>query len=129
MYNAEIIDKKIENGRLSVTVLFENEKGEKFNDTFETTQYQDTSWIGKQIKRKLSHINSLPNVSEKIEVGPFNEIVIAKTDKEIYLEKSALYIKYMSVARMGLIQSDRKIILDLRDWLRGNFKDEYIHLF
>ncbi|MBP6522652.1 MAG: hypothetical protein KA251_06655 [Saprospiraceae bacterium] len=129
MYNAEIIDKKIENGRLSVTVLFENEKGEKFNDTFETTQYQDSAWIGKQIKRKLSHINSLPNVSEKIEVGPFNEIVIAKTDKEIYLEKSALYIKYMSVARMGLIQSDRKIILDLRDWLRGNFKDEYIHLF
>lgn len=129
MYNAEIIDKKIENGRLSVIVSFENEKGEKFNDTFETTQYQDTSWIGEQIKRKLTHLNSLPTVLNGIEVGAYNEVVPKKTDKEIYQEKAMLYTKYMNVARLGFIQSDRKIILDLRDWLRNNFKDEYIGLF
>ncbi len=129
MYKAEITNKSLSNGRLSVEVSFENENGDKFTDTFETSQFQDTSWIGEQIKRKLSHINSLTNVAEKIEAGPFNEITVPKTEKEIYQEKAALYLKYMNVARLGFIQSDRKIITDLREWLRQNFKDEYVDLF
>lgn len=129
MYKAEITNKRLSNGRLSVDVSFENENGDKFTDTFETSQYQDTSCIGEQIKRKLSHINSLPKVAEKIETGPFNEIIAPKTEKEIYQEKASMYMKYMNIARMGFIQSDRKIILELREWLRQNFKDEYVWLF
>lgn len=129
MYNAEIIDKRLSNGRLSVDVSFENENGEKFTDTFETSQFQDTSWIGEQIKRKLTHLNSLLTVLNGIEVGAYNEVIPKKTDKDIYQEKATLYTKYMNVARLGFIQSDRKAIVDLRDWLRQNFKDEYIDLF
>ena len=129
MYKAEITKKRLSNGKLSVDVSFENESGDKFSDTFETSQFQDTSWIGEQIKRKLSHINSLPNVSEKIEIGPFNEIVTVKTDIEIYQDKATEYIKYMEIARLGLIQSDRPIIVELRKWLKDNFKDEYVNLF
>lgn len=129
MYTAEIKNKALSNGRLSVNVLFEDENGNRLFETFETAHFQDISWIGEQIKNKLSHLNSLPNVFEKIEVGPFNEIIPVKTEKDVYLEKAELYTKYMNIARLGFIKSDRKIILELREWLRDNFKDEYVDLF
>lgn len=40
-----------------------------------------------------------------------------------------LYAKYMNIARQGFIQSDREIITTLRNWLRENFKDEYVNIF
>jgi hypothetical protein len=38
-------------------------------------------------------------------------------------------MKYMDIARMGIIQHDKPIIIELKEWLILNFKDEYTNLF
>ncbi len=125
MYKVNIEGVKINSGRLSVDVTFSSDE-DTFNDTFETAQYQDDSWIGEQIKRRLSHLNSLYALKDSIEVGPFHEKVKAKSEKDLYLEKKMLYLNYMSEARLGIIKYDRPIIAELLEWLRANWKDEYI---
>lgn len=126
MYKASITSKKISDGKLTVSVLFESEDtNETFTDTFETTQEQDASWIGKQIEARVKNLNSLPNLMTEIEIGPYviNE---ANSSRKKYEETSSLYLRYMDAARQGYIQSDYPKIVELREWLRLNFKDEYL---
>jgi hypothetical protein len=125
MYTADILSKKIINGRLTVEVSFHNEE-ETFSDTFETAQYQDDAWIGEQITRRLRHLNSLYILKDAINIGPFTEKNVVKTEREIYQEKNTLYQNYMNWARMGIITHDRPIIVELREWLRTNFKEEFM---
>ena len=128
MYKANITDTNIQGGRLIVSVLFFNDT-QSFTDTFETNQYQNESWIGEQISRRLSHLNSLPTLKASIVIGAFHETPRVKTDREVYQEKAARYLKFMDVARMGIIRHDRPIIGELREWLGNNFKDEYVSDF
>lgn len=125
MYKANILSTKINNGRLIVEVFFHSEE-DSFNDTFETGQYQNDNWIGEQITRRLSHLNSLYAVKNNISIGPYHEKVVIKSDKDLYHEKTTLYLNYMNTARLGIITHDLPVIAELREWLRKNFKDEYI---
>ena len=125
MYKADITNTSIKLGRLIVEVKFYNDS-ESFSEIFETSQGQKDTWIGEQIKQRLKHLNSLASLKDSIQLGVFTDIQKEKTESELYYEKAALYLKYMDVARMGLIQSDRPIIGELRTWLRENFKDEFI---
>jgi len=125
MYKADIVDTKIEHGRLIVNVLFHDEN-ESFNDTFETNQYQNDTWIGEQIERRLSHLNSLFHLKETIPIGPYHKTIKEKTERDIFYEKAAHYTRFMDTARMGIIRHDREIIVQLKKWLDENFKDEYI---
>ncbi len=127
MYKAAIVSTKISKGILSVEVSFSNDD-DTFSDTFETNQYQDSSWIGEQIERRLKHLNSLSLIKEGIAIGSYRQIQKeAKTEHEIYQEKTTLYLNYMNAARMGIVAHDRPVISELREWLRSNFKDEYLN--
>lgn len=125
MYQATIQSTEINNGRLKVGVIFQSEN-DSFEDTFETNQYQNDSWIGEQIERRLSHLNSLTFLKENIPIGPYHKAIKEKTGKDIFYEKAAQYTRFMDTARMGVIRHDRPIIVELRKWLEDNFKDEYI---
>lgn len=128
MYTATINNKNFSGGKLTVEVTYSN-GNENITDTHEVTQKQDSNWLKTIIERKLNDLNSLSDIKESIVTGSFTEEVPTKPDKEIYQEKAMLYLKYMDIARMGLIQHDRAIIIELRDWLKSNFKDEYVDLF
>lgn len=126
MYKAEIVSKKINKGLLIVEVLFTSDE-DSFSDIIETNQYQDNSWIGEQIERRLKHLNSLANIKDAIVLGSYQKNEQPpKSELEIYQEKTALYHNYMATARLGVINYDRPIITELRQWLRDNFKDEYL---
>ena len=126
MYKADILSTKINKGLLSVEVSFYSDE-DTFNDTFETNQYQDESWIGDQIDRKLKHLNSLALIKDSITIGTYEPgKKVPESEKEMYREKTSLYLQYMNTARTGIINYDRPIIIELREWLRANFKDEYI---
>lgn len=125
MYKAIIESAEISNGRLVVTVLF-NSDNDSFKDSFDTNQYQNMSWIREQIGRKLNQLNSLYAIKDSISIGPFNDTINVKTDKDIFYEKASHYTRFMDTARMGIIKHDRPIIAELRKWLEENFKDEYI---
>lgn len=126
MYQAEIIDKRIVKGLLSVDVSFSN-GADTVLETFQTNQSQPESWIGDQIDRKLKNLNSLSGLKDSIPIGAFQASEPpAKSEAKIYQEKRDLYINYMNEARMGTIQYDRPIIVELKEWLTANFKDEYL---
>lgn len=128
MYKATITNKKISQGKLTVDVLFFDES-DSFSERFETTQSQDKPWIGEHITQRLNHLNSLPPLGETIVLGDVDTTPREPTEEEVYREKATAYAKYMDIARQGLIQPDRPIILELRKWLRENFKDDYLKLF
>ena len=125
MYQADIVGKTMNNGRLRVEVSFFDGK-DSFTDTFETVQNQDDTWIGEQIKRRIKHLNSLDSLKENIAIGSFQEVSATKTDAEIYQEKRAIYLNFMNEARMGVIPYDRPAIVELKEWLKNNFQDEYL---
>jgi len=126
MYKADIVSTKINRGVLSVEVLFHNDE-DTFTDTIETNQYQNDSWIGEQIERRLKHLNSLLLIKDSITIGSYQKTEKEpKLEHEIYQEKTTLYLNYMNTARMGIITHDRPVIIELREWLRANFKDEYL---
>lgn len=127
MYKADIVSTKINRGVLSVEVLFYSDT-DTFTDTIETNQYQDDAWIGEQIERRLKHLNSLYLIRDNITIGSYQKSErTSKTEHEIYQEKTRLYLNYMNTARMGIVAHDRPVISELREWLRANFKDEYLN--
>lgn len=126
MYKADILSTKINKGLLSVEVSFYNDE-DTFKDTFETNQYQSEFWIGEQIERRLKHLNSLSLVKDSVIIGTYQPKKNGpKLEKEIYQEKTTQYLNYMNIARTGIINHDRPNIIELREWLRANFKDEYV---
>ena len=128
MYTANIDSKTFKGGKLTVLVTYSN-GNENITEPHEVTQSQDTNWLNDIIKRKLNDLNSLSDISESIIIGSFNKEVQVKSDRDLYYEKASQYMKYMDIARMGIIQSDRPIIGELYDWLKANFKNEYINIF
>lgn len=126
MYNAEIISTIISKGILSVEVLFSNNK-DSFTDIIQTNQYQNDSWIGEQIERRLKHLNSLSQIKDSIALGTYIPgKPVAKTEKDIYDEETIRYFNYMNKARLGVIGYDHPVIAKLFKWLKDNFKDEYL---
>lgn len=125
MYKADIVNTTISRGKLSVEVLFHDGE-DTFTDTIETTQYQDNSWIGDQITRRLKHLNSLYDLKNNIVIGPVFEKELTDPAKELYQTKTALYHNYMNWARMGIVAHDIPIIGELRTWLRENFKEDFM---
>lgn len=126
MYQAEIVGKTISKGVLSVDVSFSN-VDDTFTESFTTNQYQNGAWIGEQIERRLKHLNSLYLVKDSITIGTFQtgEPPI-KSGIELYQEKRAMYLNYRNEALLGLISYERPIIIELKEWLVANFKDEYV---
>lgn len=128
MYTANIDSKTFSGGKLTVKITYSN-GNENITDTHESTQKQDVNWLNELIIRKLDDLNSLYDINKSIIVGEFKIDNNSKSEKDIYYEKAAMYMKYMEIARMGLIAHDRPIIVELNTWLKANFKDEYINLF
>lgn len=128
MYTATIKNKTFINGKLTVEVIYSNGE-ESLPDTYSSNQAQDESWLSDRIKRKLNDLNSLSFINDSIIVGEFKFDKSDKSNTEIYQDKAMQYMKYMDIARMGIIQSDRPIINELREWLKDNFKNEYVNIF
>jgi hypothetical protein len=128
MWTANIDNKIFKSGKLTVIVTYTN-GNENITENHEVTQKQDTNWLNDIINRKLNDLNSLSDINDSIVIGIFNEEVKAKSDKDLYYENASKYMKYMDIARMGIIQHDKPIIIELKEWLILNFKDEYTNLF
>ncbi len=127
MYQAKILNTSIVKGVLRVEVQFQSNE-DVFTDIIETNQYQNESWIGEQIERRLKHLNSLALVKDSITIGSYKPgQPVDKSEKDLYDEKTVLYLNYMNTARMGIINHDRPVIKELREWLRANFKDEFLN--
>lgn len=126
MYKADITSTTINKGLLTVEVLFYS-NNDSFKDVFQTNQQQDESWLEDQIERKLNNLNSLIKIKESIVIGPYQKTEkVLDVEAKKYHEKTILYHNYMNTARTGIINYDRPVITELREWLRNNFKDEYL---
>lgn len=128
MYTANINSKTFKNGKLTVEVTYSN-GNENITDIHDVIHSQDSNWINDIINRKLNDLNSLSNINDSIVIGEFKENDLIESERDIYYKKATAYNRYMSIARNGFINHDRPIITELKEWLKSNFKDEYVNLF
>lgn len=128
MYTANIDRKTFSGGKLTVKVTYSN-GNENITEDLIYTQAQDENYINDIISRKLNDLNSLSNLYDSIVIGNYNLKEASNSDKDLYYKKASEYMKFMNIARMGLIPHDRAIIIELNTWLKANFKDEYANTF
>lgn len=128
MWTANIDNKTFKGGKLTVVVTYSN-GNENITDTHEVTQKQDVNWLNDIINRKLNDLNSISEINDSIIIGDFVLKETSNTNKDLYYKKASEYMKYMDIARMGIIQHDRPIIVELKEWLKNNFKNEYVNIF
>lgn len=128
MYTANIDSKTFSGGKLTVKVTYSN-GNENITEDLIYTQAQDENYIDDIISRKLNDLNSLSNLYDSIVIGNYNLKETSDSDKDLYYKKASEYMKFMNIARMGLISHDRAIIIELNTWLKANFKDEYANTF
>lgn len=137
MYKATIKDTSFDKGKLTAIVEFKNEDtGDVFDDTFNTTQEQDQSWPHDLVQRRLASLNSLPDLKGKIEarkgvmIEPEEDNSQANaTPRDEYRAKLTRFNKYVSAIVVGFTDEQATEFKDLKQWLTENFKPEYVDLF
>ena len=138
MYSATIKNKVLVSGMLTVTVAFKDDAGgNEFTEDFQTNQKQTDEWIKMMVVRKLHHLNSLPNLHEKIEVGETfdgTEKLVESTDESDparaeYAKKLKLFERFVSAVIRGFTSQEAEEYKVLKKYLTDNFKPEYLDLF
>jgi hypothetical protein len=134
--NSEIVPP----GTLRVNVQFINsaDTSKNFNHVFETSQKQDESWIQNQIRERLFHLNELPNLHALVQKKQGEEILhdVRPGDPLAGLSPEAAewkrnydyFHKYATLSMEQIVESEHAKFVELRKWLKENFRDEYIDL-
>jgi hypothetical protein len=132
-WTATVTGKTISNGLLQVVVAF-NDGKQTFTDKYETRNLQDDNWLNDNIKRRISDLDGVITLADKISTGVF---VVKPTDekieptggRELYKSKLETFEKMVSAIRKGVITDKNESFVTLKTWLQTNFLDEYIDLF
>jgi hypothetical protein len=136
MYTAQIIDKTLVRGMLSVTVEFTDDvTHENIQEVFKTGQVQPAEWIDEQVAIKLKNLNSLEGVKDSIVVGKqfssasVEEEVSPTTAAEEYKADLVHFEKMLRVIQRGMLSYDNADFLVLKEKLKTNFHMDYLEYF
>ena len=84
MYTAVITDTRLVQDHIDVLVHYEDENGNKFDQTLTTDKFQDDKWPQEQIQTKLNQLNSLSTIQTKIKVNiPISTVFSVDRDTAI----------------------------------------------
>lgn len=133
-WTATINSKIITNGMLKVNVSF-SDGTQTFSENYETRSGQDANWLNDNIKRRMDDLTSVEIFAESITVGAY-EVKSAEqtteptlTGKALYQHRLKLFEAMVSAIRKGIITDTNTSFVNLKNWLKNNFADEYIDLF
>ena len=133
-WTAQIKGKIITNGLLKVTVSFTDGK-QTFSENYETRTSQDANWLNDNIKRRIDDLTSVEVFAESITVGAYEVKAVEQTaqptltGKALYEYRLKLFEAMVSAIRKGIITDTNTSFVNLKNWLKNNFADEYIDLF
>lgn len=132
-YKATVSSKSIQNGLLTVKVVFQK-NDTSFEETFQSSQAKDLSWLEELVNRKLDYLNKIEDVFASVQVNeeikePTPTDTGEITDRELYAKNLQKFEKFVSVLSKGFTTQENQDFIALKGWLTVNFKTEYLDLF
>lgn len=132
-YTAQIVNKTIVNGILTVQVEYRSEDGNDiFSNLYSTNGAQDESWLSDSVNKKLTELENIHTFADSIEIGKTPEIKpkveTELTPRELFKQKSDEFEKLISVLNKGYITSDNEEFVTLNQWLKDNWLPEYLDM-
>lgn len=134
-WTATVNSKIITNGMLKVNVSF-TDGTQTFTENFETRSGQDANWLNDNINRRITDLTSVIAFADTISTGVFTPtkaevtpIEQTLTGKALYEYRLKLFEAMVSAIRKGIITDTNTSFVNLKNWLKNNFADEYIDLF
>lgn len=131
-YTATVLNTDLTADLLTVVVQFMSEDGSRSTtDTFQTKSAQDPNWLSLAVTRKINELEGLDEFAKTITVGeialtPKDEA--ATTEKDTYKEKLAQFERMITAYRKGLMSETDGEFVNLQQWLKDNFKSDYLDL-
>lgn len=138
-YTAEITNKDISDGLLTVQVRFTSEDRKVIvQDAFSTRSAQEENWLTNMVIRKARELEELDALLESIETGdvPIPHTAAsttakpsANTAKDAYKADLETLNAYANAMRKGATDEKNVDFVALQKRLAKNFKKEYLDLF
>lgn len=132
-YTAEITDKRVYNGALTVSIRYKSGEIE-INETATIREAQPTGWVKGLVARRIKELNALDDFNANITLAPVAIDDVIKeppvnTARDEYALKLADLKRYVSAQRLGIVTAQHGEFVALRKWLSDNFQAAYIDLF
>lgn len=132
-FTATVVNKDMVSGQLVVTLEY-TDGTYTFREAMMSRGDQSGDWIAEGVKRRLAELDGVKALDAKIAAGPVvvSPVVVEPSepsDRDQYKAKLDLFNGWLNALRQGLTTTDRQSFVDLRQWLRDNWQDEYVELF
>jgi hypothetical protein len=133
-YKANVISKQFNNGLLTVVIEY-TDGITTFTDKMTSRSGQDENWINDEVKRRLSDLDGVEVLKGAIALGQVipdalpKKHVTPSEPKAEYEANLKVFTAWLEALRQGLVTTDRKAFVELRQWLQDNWIDEYVELF
>lgn len=133
-YTAQIVQKTIVNGILTVQVEYRSDDGKDiFSNLYSTNGAQDETWLSDSVNKKLTELETIHVFADSIQVGKTPETIEPKpeaelTPRELFKQNSEKFDKLISVLNKGYITSDNEEFVTLNQWLKDNWLPEYLDM-
>lgn len=132
-YTAAIVDKRIEHGQLHVTLEYSD--GETtFREEMVSRSGQVADWITSEVARRINDLASVEVLHDRIALGPVElnkqaEAQRPATPRDEYAERLRIFEGWLNALRQGVTTIERPAFVALKQWLRDNWRDEYLELY
>lgn len=132
-YTARVVETQVQNGQLAVLLEYSN-GAQTFRDKMTSRGGQAGDWVEREVERRLAELDGLDTLATKIQPG---EVKPKKKDepqpqdsgRAAYEAKLREFEAWLQALRQGVVTVERPAFVALKDWLRANWRDEYIELF
>lgn len=132
-FSANVVSKFWKGGLLTVEVEY-TDGARTFQDNLVSRHDQAPDWVEQAVARRLAELDGLDKLAAVITVGPVapgakKQPVFEPSPRAVYAAKLLEFEAWLSALRQGVVTVDRKAFVDLKQWLRDNWQDEYIELY
>lgn len=130
-YIAKLINKReLQDGRLEVTVEYTDGVDSK-TETFIPQDKQGYFYRTEEVKRSLNTAKELKledNLGKEVVLTTTDTRTQAEKDKALWLERDFLKEQVDKAIAKGYLTGTEPKVVQLNNWLKTNFKPEYINL-
>lgn len=133
-YTAQIIEKQRQDGQLHVLLEYTNGT-DTFRERMTSRSGQGGGWIKAEVARRIAELDGLDALETTIAPGPVDgapEPVAeptTETPRQKYERKLREFDAWLNALRQGVVTADRPAFVELKQWLRDKWRDDYIDLF
>ena len=133
MWTTKITNKEQSEGKLYVTVEFDNGTEQLYRKYVADFASADDKWLKRQIAYQKKQLDDAENLNTTIELGDIevsDDDITDKVDvaRQVFSEMLEQVRRIDKAISLGLIAADAKIATDAKTKLKSKFKNDYLDL-